>query len=200
MNHKTLAILVLAKLVLAIGAFSVFAQDDKPSSRFSHKGLKAAIGVGSFEATSDRGLNEGGGGSLSLGYGFTDRFSLWITVLGVEHPRKTSNTLLTDFAGLELNLQHKFATQSRLQPYGKVGVGLYGLQDQGSDTVLAGTSFTLAVGADFFFLRHFGIGAELIFKSLDYSFRSVDDGENFSEIQPQLDGDTVGFMFTFTIQ
>lgn len=200
MKTKRLEILVLVNLLFFIVVCSVFAQDKKSKSRFSHKGLKAFIGVGDFEATSDRGLNEGEGGSLGLGYGFTDRFSLWITALGVEHPRKTANHLLTDFAGLELNLQHKFETQSRLQPYGKIGVGVYGLQDQGSDTVFAGFGLTIAIGTDLFFSQHFGIGAELIFKSLDYSYRTTDDGDNFTKIQPQLDGDTVGFMLTFTVQ
>ncbi len=200
MKRKHLEMLWVVIMVLGFGTQLLIAQEEKPKSRFSHKGLKAAIGLGSFEATSDRGLNEGDGGFLSLGYGITDRFSLWLTALGAEHPGKTPNRMLVDFGGVELNLQHKFATRARLQPYGKVGVGVYGLQAQGSDTVLVGTGFNIGVGTDFFLSRHFGIGAEIMFKSLDYSRRSVDDGETFSDLRPQTDGDTVGFMITSTIQ
>jgi hypothetical protein len=200
MKSKHLAAFVTLNLMLVFGVHSLISQEEKPVSRFSNKGLKAAIGLGSFEATADRGLSEGDGGFISLGYGITDRFSLWLTALGAEHPRKAANTMLVDFGGLELNLQHKFATQSRLQPYGKIGVGVYGLQAQGSDTVLVGAGFNIGIGTDFFFSKHFGIGAELMFKSLDYSVRSVDDGETFSDLRPQTDGDTVGFMITLTIQ
>ncbi|MFQ5865020.1 MAG: outer membrane beta-barrel protein [bacterium] len=200
MQSKYLGTFLIINMVLLFGVRSLISQEEGPKSRFSHRGLKAAIGLGSFEATSDRGLSEGDGGFLSLGYGITDRFSLWLTALGAEHPRETSNSMLVDFGGLELNLQHKFAAQSRLQPYGKIGVGVYGLQAQGSDTVLVGVGFNIGIGTDFFFCRHFGIGAELMFKSLDYSQRSVDDGETFSDLRPQTDGDSVGFMITFTIQ
>lgn len=200
MKSKFIGILALVNMILVLGVISLFSQEEKPESRFSHKGLKAALGLGTFEATSDRGLSEGDGGFISLGYDITNRFSLWLTALGAEHPRKTSNTILVEFGGLELNLQHKFATKSRLQPYGKVGVGVYGLQNQGSDTVIVGAGVNLGIGTDLFFCKHFGIGAELMFKSLDYSLQYVEDEDNFSEIKPQLDGDTVGFMITFTVQ
>lgn len=200
MKPKYFTMLVLINLMIVFGANSLISQEEKAESRYSHKGLKVAVGLGTFEATSDRGLSEGEGGFLSLGYGISDRFSLWLTALGAEHPRETANTMLVDFAGLELNLQHKFATRSCLQPYGVIGVGVYGLEDQFSDTVLVGAGFNMALGTDFFFSGHFGIGAELMFKSLDYSYRSVDDGETFLDLRPQADGDSVGFMITFTIQ
>ncbi|RMD85554.1 MAG: hypothetical protein D6813_16110 [Calditrichaeota bacterium] len=179
-------------------AFTALGQE-KPQSRFSHRGLKLVLGAGSFEAAPDQNLNEGEGGMLGLGWGFTDHFSLWINVLGAEHTRKTSE-ILTDFAGLELNLQHKFITESRLQPYGKVGIGGYSLQAQNSDTAFTGIGVNLALGMDLFFSRHFGVGAELMIKSLDYSYKSFNDGKITEKLSPETDGDTVGFMVTFTIQ
>ena len=77
------------------------------------------------------------------------------------------------FGGAEINLQHKFETRSRLQPYGKVGLGVYGLGEDGSDVNLIGAGINLALGVDFFFARHFGIGAEVMYKKLDYFQQST---------------------------
>lgn len=198
-HHKSLA---LGMVLLSMTSLCLYAQEEEPKSRFSHTGLKAAIASASFDMISERGLDEGTGGALSLGYGFTDRFSLWVTLLGSEHPGKNSDNLMTEFSGIELNIQHKFETESRFQPYGMLGFGLYALAPEVSEATLVGAGINLGVGLDFFFSRHFGIGAELMFKKLDYFGQSVEteSGELFTALDPNLNGDTVGFMLSFTIQ
>lgn len=105
------------------------------------------------------------------------------------------------FGGAEINLQHKFETRSRLQPYGKVSLGVYGLGEDGSDVNLIGAGINLALGVDFFFARHFGIGAEVMYKKLDYFQQSTTtpEGDLITDLRPQLNGDTVGVVLTFTI-
>ncbi|MFQ5706332.1 MAG: outer membrane beta-barrel protein [bacterium] len=201
-------------LTLSLGLFAVstgLAQTEKPASRFSPKGIKVAVGAGSLQPNSDQALNEGDAGFLSLGYGFTDHISLWLAVVGADHTLKNAATGQQDkasdestssFAGIELNLQHKFATRSRFQPYGKIGVGFYGLEDKLSDETLLGAGLNLGLGLDFFFAKHFGVGAEFTFKKLNYSHKSmkVAGGDLVSELDRKLDGDTSGFMITLTIQ
>ncbi|MFQ5637167.1 MAG: outer membrane beta-barrel protein [bacterium] len=181
---------------------NVNAQEQKQKSRFSHQGIKASIGSASFDMISERGLAEGEGGMLSLGYGFSDRFSLWLTLLGSEHPEENVDSSITDFSGIELNGQHRFETRSRWQPYAKVGVGLYGLESRGSNETLIGAGLNMGLGLDFFFGKHFGVGAEASYKKIDYFSKSVqtESGELIQELHPNLNGDTVGFMLTLTIQ
>ena len=82
MRMKNFRVYLFALLSVLILSSSVYAQEKNPGSRFSHKGLKAAISSASFEMIKERGLSEGEGGALSLGYGFTNRFSMWLTLLG----------------------------------------------------------------------------------------------------------------------
>jgi len=201
MKIRVFAIAAFVGLEMILKTTSLCAQQEHPS-RFSHKGIKGAISSGSFDMISERQLKEGDGGALSLGYGFTDRFTFWLTLLGSEHSPVVDDERATKFGGLELNLQHKFKTLSRLQPYGKVGFGVYGLEEQNSNVTLLGAGLNLAVGVDFFFSRHFGVGAELMFKKLDYVSQRIETaaGEVISDLQPHLNGDTAGFVLTFTVQ
>ena len=203
MSAKQLFISVALTVLFMMNIHSGFSQVEKqPQSRFSHRGVKVTAGTGSFEMISELKLMEGDGGFLSLGYGFTDRFSIWLTATGSEHSSTVSDTSKKKFAGLELNLQHKFETGSRLQPYGKLGVGLYGLEEHNSDLSLIGAGINLGFGLDYFFSRHFGVGAEVIFKKLDYikQSRMTEEGDLITDLSPNLNGDTAGFMLTFTIQ
>ena len=188
--------------IVLFSALTLFAQQEKPVSRFSHKGLKGAVGLGSFENEFGDKLNDGAAGSLSLGYGFSERFTLWLSLVGVEHPQNSVNRKATDFGGGDLSVQYKLLPQSRIQPYGKIGVGVYGIGEQGSGVVFLGGGIAFAVGADWFFSRHVGLGAELQFKNIDYSKekRRVGGNDIVTEINPRLDGKSTGLMFTLTIQ
>ncbi|MCG8603840.1 hypothetical protein MJD09_02435, partial [bacterium] len=77
-----------------------------------------------------------------------------------------------------------------------------GIGEQGSNTTFLGGGFALGVGADWFFSRHFGIGAELQYKNVDYSKERVKVGGQTLErdLNPRLDGRSVGLMFTLTVQ
>ncbi|MFQ5603139.1 MAG: outer membrane beta-barrel protein [bacterium] len=199
--HKYFSWMLSCFLMVMIVS-SAQAKPDSTKSRFSHKGIKVAVGSGSVEMTSERQLEEGEGGLLCIGYGFTNRFTLWLTLLGSEHTPIKQTDLIQKFSGLELNIQHKFDVDDRLQPYGKLGFGLYGLESQQSATRLVGAGVNLAFGLDYFFSKHFGVGAELMYKKLDYYLQSTKavEGEFVTELNPDLNGDTVALMITFTIQ
>jgi len=202
MRIKSFRVVLSGVMGVFVLSFSVYAQEKSLASRFSHKGFKAAISSASFEMIDERELGEGEGGALSLGYGFTDRFSMWLTFLGSEHISVNGEGLLTEFGGVELNLQQKFEIESRLQPYGKVGFGVYALREQNSDFAMIGAGLNVALGVDYLFSKHFGVGAEFMFKKLDYysEMQETEQGDLFTDLNPVLNGDTVGFMLTLTIQ
>ncbi len=199
--NKTMIVFAMFAL-LALAHSRVWAQQPPNAPRFSNTGVKASVSTASFDMLDERGLQEGEGGALSLGYGFTQRFSLWLTLLGSKHARVNSDVKNVDFAGLELNLEHKFQSDSRLQPYGRVGVGVYGLQQENASSSLTGAGLSIGLGADYFLSRHFGIGAELTYKKLDYLQQTEKrgGGEFVSDISPNLNGDTVGFLLSLTIE
>ena len=191
---------ILGLVVLA--SSSLFAQSDKPQSRFSHKGVKAAIGAGSYEMRIGENLNERDWGLMSLGYGFSDRSTLWLSLTGGEYPKKVATAEAGWFGGIELAYQYKFRPQSRFQPYGKIGLGGYGQQEEDSNVTIAGGGLNFALGADYFFSKHFGIGVELSMKDIEFisESRTVNGNEIVSDLNPHLHRDAGGIMFTLTIQ
>lgn len=188
-------------LSLMLYGSTAIAQEEAPVSRFSNRGFKASLGTSSFEMTSERNLKEGDGGALSVGYGFTDRFSLWLTLVGSEH-KHIGDNVRTGFGGAEINLQHKFNATSKWQPYGKVGVGIYALGEDQAPTVYIGGGVNLGIGIDYLLGKHFAIGAEFMFKKIDYSKEAVEQesGDVLIDLNPKLNGDIAGFMLTFTVQ
>jgi len=170
--------------------------------QFSQKGIKVSVSSGSYNVIPERNLKEGEGGMLSVGYGFTERFSLWVSLFGAEHLRSDGSPVPVEFGGIELNLQHKFSVDSRLQPYGKVGFGVYGLGEKDAAETLIGAGINVALGVDYFFAKHFGVGLEVMAKKLDYfqKTRKTPIGDLVTDLDPNLNGDTSALMLTFTVQ
>ena len=198
----TFLVVVLALLVMYAG--NLPAQEEKTdSSRFSHNGLKVSIAMGKANPASDLNLNTGNLFSLSLGYGFFNNFTVWLSGGSAQHRNKPANNTKTSYVNFELGLQYKFLSQSRLQPYGKFSGGVYLLNNENSDvTDKVGNGFALAAGADYFFSRHFGFGVEVNYKLVDFTeeFRKVGGETKSVELDPALNGDSVSFMIAFTIQ
>jgi hypothetical protein len=192
-------------ILLFICSVAVYAQDTvkvEGANRFSHKGVKAMIGSANNEIIAERYLEQGEGGVLGVGYGFSNSFTLWVQFTGSEHQHVRAIDDITEFGGGEINLQYKFDTRSRLQPYGKLGFGGYQLKAQTSEVSLLGGGINLAFGLDFFFSRHFGVGVELAYKKIDYYFENTETEEAriIRDLFPNLNGDTFTFGLTLTVQ
>ncbi len=198
MKRQLLQIITLMSVMMLYG-HSLFAQ---PKQRFSHTGVKAALGFGNFDVPSSANSADDGAGMLSLGYGFSNRSTLWLSLIGTNSEAKSATRIVTEFGGVELAYQYKFRPESNFQPYGKIGVGAYALQENGTDPTLLGGGFNFALGADYFFSRHFGIGAELNFKDIEYisESRTVNGNEVVSDLRPHLNRDSRAFLITLTIQ
>ncbi len=201
MKRNLMKCSVILSLVLLANS-SLFAQLENRQSRFSHKGIKAALGFGNFDTPSSANSGDDGAGMLSLGYGFSDRSTLWLTLIGTDNEAKSATRIVTEFGGIELAYQYKFMPESSFQPYGKIGLGAYALQENGTDPTFFGVGFNFAFGADYFFSRHFGIGAEFNFKDIEYSkqSRTVNGDEIVSDLRPHLNRDSRAFLITLTIQ
>jgi hypothetical protein len=207
MLGKMIRTTILIAAYLALQTTLSIAQEegnkaDRKTSRFSHKGIKLSFGLGEYQPSDATGLDKGQGVAIDLGYGFNDNFTLWGSVVGAEHPDKSNRDLITEFAGVQLQFQHKFITQKRFQPYGKIGLAGYSLKDLDSTRRLFGAGFILALGTDLFFSRHFGFGFELNFMDIRYFREEIETGgKNIGrDIRPHLNRDVFGFLVTFTVQ
>jgi len=194
--------LIIFGLILFISA-SLFAQEQKPESRFSHKGFKVSGGLGGFENDFDEfggKLDSGGAGFLSLGWGMSNHFTLWLAGLGADHFSPTLNRNKGGFVAFEISGQYKFMTESNFQPYGKLGIGAYFIGQDG--IIFSGGGVSLGLGADYFFSPHVGVGLEVQFKGQGYSRRSVKvDGKDIvTDVDPKLDGKSSGVFLTLTLQ
>jgi len=165
----------------------------------SKRGFKAALSLGGANPTGQGGLNAGGGGMLSVGYGFNESFSAWFTGMfaGLS---ADENDLTQAFVGLELSLKYSPWTYYRLQPYGRVGVGGYAIGEEDTDNAIAGTGFFLGIGSDYSINRHFGIGFEVQFKNITYREQRFGGDGDFVDLDKNIDGDMLAYMLTFTIQ
>jgi outer membrane protein W len=211
-NSTTMTVYRLTLILISLLAMytgNLFAQEEKTdSSLFSHKGFKATIALGKATAASDLDLKTGNAWSLSLGYGFSNSMTLWLSLGRVSHQNKPANGEDTVFANpasgfqYKVDFQYKFRSQSRLQPYGKVGWGVYSMSEKDVDVTKIGTGFAFAAGADYFFSRHFGFGVEVSYKILDFSeeSRKANGERETFDLDPALNGNSVSFMITFTIQ
>jgi outer membrane protein W len=203
-----LTLILIALLVMYTG--NLDAQEGKTdSSRFSHTGLKASIAFGIASASSDLNLKTGNVLSFSLGYGFSNNLTFWLSYGRAKHQNKQTTDSDAVFNNpvrgnqYKADLQYKFRSQSRLQPYGKVGWGVYSMSEENVDVTKIGTGFAFAVGADYFFSRHFGFGVEVNYKILNYTeeSRKVGDDEwKDFDLDPILNGNSLSIVITFTIQ
>lgn len=194
---------IIPALLVLFHATSLLSQENKEEPPFSHKGFKVALGVIGFENEFDEfggRMDDGGGGFLSLGWGFSDHVSLWLSGFGGEHPKSPPRVYGAGFGGIELDLQYKFITESPFQPYGKVGIGGYAIGQSG--VIYTGGGIAGALGADYFFSPNIGIGLELQFKGIGYSQRTQEiNGQDITtEVDPPLEGKSRVILLTVTLQ
>ncbi len=198
-----MALLLTAGVVFSFLSFKDASAQEKSEPEISNIGLKFNLGLGSQKFTDAQELKENGAGSLSLGYGVSQHVTLW---LGAQAGTFQSETILeqeSDFVGLELLVQYKLRPGKKFRPFGKVGLGAYFLGTNYSHVgrpgeVLTGGGIAWALGAEYRLFRFLAIGAELYWKDLEYTKRSIGDGD-FIDLPRAVPGDTHGLMLNFTL-
>lgn len=197
----------LVGLLLSPGLLSPgFAAADPGNAEgrhYSHRGMKAAIAIGSLHNTSDLELNDAGILGLRAGYSFGDRLSLWLGASGSEHePDRgpAANTEQRNLGGLNLAVQYRFLPEERVQPYGTIGIGAYSMEEESSHDAMSGGGFTFGLGADWFVSRRVALGAELEYRNVSYTHERLGEKGKFKERDQALDGDAMGLLFSISVQ
>jgi len=183
--------------VLTVIAVIPAAADDKNSNI----GLKLNLGLGGQDVPASLDLENGGAASLSLGYGVSQRVTLWLGMNGSDHVHELDKDRESSIVGVELGMQYKFRPHEKFRPYGKFGLGTYFLgTEDNTGRVLNGGGVNWALGAEYRLARFLSIGAEVFWKDFDYTQFSTDgvDGD-FNDLPEAITGNTKGLMINFTL-
>lgn len=197
MKNRNFIFMVAALLAFSMGATLPARADDKNSNI----GLKLNLGLGSQDVTKDRNLEKGEAASLSLGYGVSQRITLWLGADVSKHQQELDPTRENDLVGIQLGMQYKFRPYEKFRPYGKLGLGtnFLGTED-GLGTVLNGGGVNWALGAEYRLARFLSVGAEVFWKDFDYTKQRIGDDKNdFTDLPDPLTGNTKGIMINFTL-
>lgn len=197
MKKGMIILTVAALLALGMSAAKPALADDKNSNI----GLKLNLGLGSQDVAQERNLEKGDAASLSLGYGVSQRITLWLGADASKHKNELNSNVESDFVGLELGMQYKFRPHEKFRPYGKFGLGAYFLGlDDGSSVMLSGGGVNWALGAEYRLTSFFSVGAEVFWKDFDYTQQRVGDKKNdFTDLPNPITGNTKGIMINLTL-
>jgi len=196
MKWKT-SLLCVVLMACWLGHVAPAAANDKNSNI----GLKLSLGFGSQDIAKDRNLEKGEAASLSLGYGVSQRITLWLGADVSQHQQELDPNRKNDLVGLQLGMQYKFRPHEKFRPYGKIGLGtnFLGTED-GLGTVLNGGGVNWALGAEYRLVRFLSVGAEVFWKDFDYTQQRIGDEKNdFTDLPEPLTGNTRGIMINFTL-
>lgn len=195
-KHK---LVLTAAVLMAIGLSA--ALPVRANDKNSNIGLKLSLGLGSQNVAKDRNLEKGGAASLSLGYGVSQRVTLWLGADVSKHEQKLNPDRENDLVGINLGMQYKFRPHEKFRPYGKLALGtnFLGTED-GLSTVLNGGGVNWALGAEYRLARFLSVGAEVFWKDFDYTKQRIGDDKNdFTDLPDPLTGNTKGVMINFTL-
>ncbi|MDZ7361318.1 MAG: porin family protein [candidate division KSB1 bacterium] len=188
--------LTMATLIaIGMGAAGPAKADDKNSNI----GLKLNLGLGVQDVPQAQNLEKGDAAALSLGYGVSQRVTLWLGVDLSKHQHEQIADLESHLAGLEFGLQYKFMPHERFRPYGKFGVGAFALITEATDTVLSGAGFTWGLGAEYRLARFLSVGAEVFWKNFDYTRRRIGEDNDFEKLPDPIAGNARGILINFTL-
>ncbi len=186
--------------IAGLGMSTIASAQDNTEKKISNIGLKLNLGLGSQDFTAAQDLERGNAASLSLGYGVSQRVSLWLGASASTHERNTDKELESSLASAELGVQYKLRPGKKLQPYGKLGLGGFFLNTEKTQTALMGGGVSWGVGAEYRLVRFLSIGAEFFWKDFDYSQQRVGDNGEFYDLAREVQGNSRGFMLNFTLQ
>jgi hypothetical protein len=190
-------------VTLAGAAVAVEPTPSQGDSPFSPRGFKGSIGLGGLTPSDSQHLDDGDAGYFAIGYGIDPHMTIWLSALGSEHKQTGPNAPAdrkSDVGGLELTLQYALRTQSRLQPYGRLGFGAYSVEDRKTHDALSGGGFRMGIGADYWFARHCAVGLELVARGAEYSRSRTGKNGDFDDLPENIGANAGGAIFSFTVQ
>jgi opacity protein-like surface antigen len=193
-------VLLAAFLIAGFGLSASAPAQNNAEKKISNIGLKLNLGLGSQDFTAAQDWERGNAAALSLGYGVSQRVSLWLGASASTHDRESDQELESSLASLELGVQYKLRPGKKLQPYGKLGLGAFFLNTAKTQTTLSGGGVTWGVGAEYRLVRFLSLGAEFFWKDFDYTQQRVGDNGEFYELARAMPGNSRGFLLNLTLQ
>lgn len=192
--------MILAIAVLMAINLATFAPA-RANDKNSNIGLKLNLGFGSQDVAKDRNLEKGEAAALSLGYGVSQRITLWLGADASKHQQELDSNREYDLVGIQLGMQYKFRPHEKFRPYGKIGLGANFLgTDDGLETVLSGGGVNWALGAEYRLVRFLSVGMEVFWKDFDYTQQRIGGDKNdFTDLPDPINGNTRGVMINFTL-
>jgi hypothetical protein len=197
MKNGKLISTIAALMAINIGT----AMPARANDKNSNIGLKLSLGFGSQDVAKDRNLEKGEAAALSLGYGVSQRITLWLGADVSKHQQELDPSRENDLVGIQLGMQYKFRPHEKFRPYGKLGLGanFLGTEDE-QETVLSGGGVNWALGAEYRLVRFLSVGAEIFWKDFDYTQQRIGGDKNdFTDLPDPLTGNTKGIMINFTL-
>jgi opacity protein-like surface antigen len=192
-----------SKLILMIATLAAlglsFAMPAAADDKNSNIGLKLNLGLGSLDVPQSQNLEKGEVAALNLGYGVSQRVTIWLGAEVSKHAHELDPELESDLVGIELGVQYKLRPHQKFRPYGKFGVGAFALGTEATDTVLSGGGVAWGLGAEYRLARFISVGAELFWKDFDYTQERIGKDNDFEKLDNPILGNTKGFMLNFTI-
>lgn len=190
---------IAALTVVELSAANPVAGKDSSDCKYSNIGLKLNLGLGAQDVASSQNLERGDAASLSLGYGVSQRVTVWLGLDVARHAHEQFQKLDSGFLGVEIGLQYKLRPNKKFRPYGAIGLGTFFLGTEETDTLLNGSGVTWALGAEYRLLRFLSVGAEFFWKDFDYTQIRVGEEEDFARLEQPISGNTNGFLVKFTL-
>lgn len=198
MKGKMLSSVVILAVMGLSTTVPVFSQDGT-ESKISNIGLKLNLGLGTQDVSPAQNLERGDMASLRLGYGVSQRVTLWLGMNIGKHIHELNQDLESKLVGIEIGLQYKLRPYKKLRPYGTIGIGTFFLGTEATDTVLNGGGVTWALGVKYRLVRFLSVGAEFFWKDFDYTQQRIGEDNDFTKIERPISGNTNGFMINFAL-
>jgi hypothetical protein len=114
--------------------------------------------------------DDGGGVEFHAGYQFNKVFALELSLGGTRHDTSDPN-IDGRFGFAQILALYRFVPGNPFRPYIKGGLGGCGLRLESGDasTTISGGGLVLGGGFDYFFSRHFSLGADLTHNIVQYN-------------------------------
>ncbi len=142
-------------------------------------------------------LGDGEGAEISLGYFFTPRWALEFAGFLSDFGNPEIDGSL---GGFSVNTRFSPLPESRLQPWGKLGLGAYFLSEDGFSDGLTGPGFNFGGGIDFFLVPGLAVGGEVTMRYIIYTSEYYEGccGTDTIPLDQNLDGPTVSVGFNIS--
>jgi hypothetical protein len=161
--------------------------------------LYLGLGIGGSQAIDQSDIEgEGGGFELTLGYFFSPRWAFEIAGMLSRFENRFVDGYL---GGISLNTRFSPLPRERLQPYLKLGVGAYFLEEDHADAGLAGPGLNVGGGVELFLAPGLSVGAEATWRFIRYTDEYYNDhwGDPiYYDLRDELDGTTLSVAGTLT--